>query len=46
MTVKQLDFLDYKKAAAILKKKNLLTEEDLSNIQFIKSGMNKNRFNF
>jgi cytochrome c oxidase subunit 3 len=45
VTVKQLDFLDYKKAASLLKKKSLITEEDLFNIQFIKSGMNKNRFN-
>jgi LAGLIDADG endonuclease len=46
VTFKRLDYLDYKKAASILNKKNLLTEEDLLNIQLIKSRMNKNRFNF
>lgn len=45
VTIKQLDFLDYKKAASLLKKKSLINEEDLYNIQIIKSGMNKNRFN-
>jgi hypothetical protein len=46
VTVKRLDYLDYKKAANILKNKNLLTIEDLFNVQLIKSGMNKNRFNY
>jgi len=45
VTIKQLDFLGYKKAASLLKKKSLINEEDLYNIQIIKSGMNKNRFN-
>jgi hypothetical protein len=46
VTVKQFDFLDYKKAASILSMKNLLSEEDILKIQFIKSTMNKNRFEF
>lgn len=45
ITVKRFDYLDFKKAANILKKESNLTNEDLFNIQHIKSGMNKNRFN-
>jgi len=41
--VKQLDFIDFCKAAEIIKAKAHLTKEGLEHIQLIKAGMNRGR---
>ena len=46
LSVKRLDFLDYKKISCILKDKQILNEKDLIKIQSIKDKMNKNRLEF